>query len=96
MMENTACDLLVAREDERYAIECKVTNKDKKYLDVEQIKNLVEFSKLFGVDPIIAIKFNRNGWHFVRPNQLIKTQKGFVMSLEEIKKSGKPLKNFVE
>jgi len=96
MMENTSCDLLVARKEERYAIECKVTNKDRKYLNTEQIKELVKFSKLFGVNPIIAIKFNRNGWHFVNPSRLVKTQKGFVMSLEGIKKSGQPLKNFVE
>lgn len=86
MMENTACDLLVGRKDAKYAIECKVTKNDKKYFDVEQIKNLIEFSNLFGVNPLIAIKFNHKGWFFTHPNQLAKTKKGMVISLEDIRK----------
>lgn len=88
MLENTACDLLAGRKDIKYAIECKVTKDNKKYFDTEQIKDLIEFSDLFGVEPLIAIKFNRRGWFFTHPQQLLRTNKGMVISLEEIKGRG--------
>lgn len=90
MMENTYCDLMAGSKEKKiaYAIECKVTKNDKKYFDPEQIKNLIEFSSLFGVNPLVAIKFNRKGWHFIHPDQLTKTGKGMVISLEDIKKKG--------
>lgn len=88
MMENTACDLLAGKKDAKYAVECKVTKDTKKYFAAEQIKNLVEFSDLFGVEPLVAIKFNRKGWFFIEPEKLFKTNKGLVISLEDIQKLG--------
>ena len=88
MLENTSCDLLAGRKDRKYAIECKVTKDNKKYFDSEQIRNLVEFSALFGVEPLIAIKFNRKGWFFAHPETLSRTNKGMAISLEEIQGRG--------
>ena len=88
MLENTSCDLLAGRKDRKYAIECKVTKDNKKYFDSKQIRNLVEFSALFGVEPLIAIKFNRKGWFFAHPETLSRTNKGMAISLEEIQGRG--------
>jgi len=91
MMENTSCDLLAGKKDVKYAVECKVTKNNAKYFDPEQIKNLMEFSGLFGVTPLIAIKFNRKGWFFTNPDNLSKTEKGLVISLEDIRQKGMTL-----
>ncbi|MCS7134582.1 MAG: Holliday junction resolvase Hjc [Candidatus Pacearchaeota archaeon] len=86
MMKETSCDLLAGNGKEKYAIEVKISSKEKKYIEKKQIENLREFSKKFGAIPLIAIKFLRKGWFFLRPEQLKKTKKGFVALLEEGKK----------
>ena len=91
MMENTSCDLLAGKKDVKYAVECKVTKNTSKYFDSGQIEELIKFSNLFGVTPLIAIKFNRKGWFFTNPDNLSKTEKGLVISLEDIRQKGMTL-----
>jgi Holliday junction resolvase len=88
-----SCDLLAGNKKKGYAIEVKTSRKMKKYLDKEQVKNFLEFSDKFGLTPLFAIKFMRQGWFFVKPEYLEKTGKAYVASLENIRlKSIKLLK----
>lgn len=80
-----SCDLLAGNGKNKYVIEVKTSRKEKKYLSKEQINEFKIFAEKFGLDAVIAIKFLRNGWLFVKPEDLEKTDKAFVISLERAK-----------
>lgn len=91
MISESACDLFAGNGSKRYAIEVKIASSNKRYFNKEQIQELITFSKQFGLIPLIAIKFLRQGWWFVKPNQLDKTGKAFVISLDKAKRIGQNL-----
>ena len=79
-------DLLVGNKIRRLAIEVKYINDDKKYFPKEEIKQLVNFSKYFGAEPWVAIKFFRTNWVFVNPEDLDETEKNLVFYKKNISK----------
>lgn len=89
MMENTSCDLLAGKKGNKYAIECKATKNPNKYITKEQINDFLVFSEIFGLTPIIAIKFNRKGWYFLSPEHLEDTGKYWALSLKRAEEKGK-------
>ena len=91
-----SCDLLAGNAIHRYAIECKTSRASKKYLNKEQIEEFATFAKKFGLIPLLALRFARQGWFFISPDKLDKTKKGLAISLEEIKKRGKSFEELVK
>ena len=89
MMENTSCDLIAGKTGKKYAIECKATKSKNKYIKKEQINDFLVFSEIFGLTPVIAIKFNRKGWYFVNPEHLEDTGKYWALSLKTAEEKGK-------
>jgi len=96
MISETSCDLFAGNRKKKYAIEVKISSKNKRYLNKEQIKKLIEFSKDFGLTPLVAVKFLRKGWFFIDPKKLEKTNKGLAISIDDIKKKGKSFEEFVK
>lgn len=88
VMDETACDLIAGKFHKKYAIEVKSCKTKKRYISSQQIEEFLVFSEIFGLKPIIAIRFNREGWFFLNPKQLEKTKKGLAISLENAKKKG--------
>lgn len=84
-----SCDLLAGKGRKKFCIECKTTKKNKKYLDKKQIENFLIFSEIFKLKPILAVRFNREGWFFLHPKYLEQTKKGLAISLELARKKGK-------
>lgn len=80
-----SCDLLAGNSQTGYAIEVKTSRKEKKYLSKEQMQSFLEFSNKFGLMPLLAIKFMRQGWFFVKPEHLEDTGKGLAISIEKAK-----------
>src|SRR3989338_40531 len=79
-------DLLVGNGKRYLAIECKSIKTKAKYLEDEQIKELIEFSKRFGAEAWIGLRFNHIGWYFIQPHKLEKTKNGtLIASLEFLK-----------
>jgi len=91
-----SCDLLAGNAKHRYAIECKTSRATKKYLNKEQIKEFATFAKKFGLMPLLAVRFTRQGWFFISPDKLDKTRKGLAISLEKIKRKGKSFEQLVK
>lgn len=89
ILPDPSCDLIAGKQRKKYCIEVKSCKKKKKYLDREQIENFMLFSEIFGLKPILALRFNREGWFFVYPKQLEKTKKGLAIDLETARKKGK-------
>lgn len=64
-----APDLLVGGKGRVLAIECKA-GKDSRYIKKDQVEELLEFSTRFGAEPWIGIRFDREGWQFVKIDHL--------------------------
>src|SRR3989344_1908162 len=90
-------DILVGNGKKYLAIECKSTKTKAKYLEPEQIKELIEFSKRFGAEPWIGLRFNNLGWYFIQPHKLEKTKTGtLIASLEFLQKNGLRFENLIK
>ncbi|MFW5846581.1 MAG: Holliday junction resolvase Hjc [Nanoarchaeota archaeon] len=93
-MENADCDLLAGKKGKKFAIEVKSSKKPIKYISKEQIDRFVTFSEIFKLYPVIALRFNREGWFFIHPKEMKKTQKNWSINLEQAKKKGKRFTQF--
>lgn len=94
VMEKSDCDLIVGKIGKKYAIEVKSTSSSSKYISKEQIEDFLIFSEIFGLVPVIAVRFNREGWFFLSPSELKDAGKNFVIELEELRKNGKRFSQF--
>lgn len=89
MMENTACDLIAGKPRKKYCIEVKSCKKPVKYITKKQVEDFIIFSQIFGLKPVIAVRFNREGWFFLNPKYLEDSGKYWKISLEKARKKGK-------
>jgi Holliday junction resolvase len=75
-------DILVGKPGRVLAIECK-SGKTVRYVEKDQIDELNEFSKRFGADALIGVRFDRKGWYFLRSEQMKITNRGaYAVSLK--------------
>jgi len=93
-MENAECDLIAGKKGKKFAIEVKSSKKPVKYISKKQIENFMVFSEIFGLKPVIALRFNREGWLFINPKNLRNTGENFAITLEEAKSKGKKFAQF--
>ncbi|MCX6742238.1 MAG: Holliday junction resolvase Hjc [Candidatus Pacearchaeota archaeon] len=84
-MPEPSCDLLAGNGEQSYAIEVKTSRDKRRYITKEQMTDFVHFAKKFGVQPILAFKFLRTEWLFVKPEHLEDTGKNFAISIEKAK-----------
>jgi holliday junction resolvase Hjr len=87
-MRYPCADILAANKLRRLAIEAKTSKEHKKYLSKEEINQLKEFSGLYGAEPWIAVRFDRNEWLFINIEDLKESEKSFMISLEEAQAKG--------
>jgi len=88
-MQYPSPDIIAHRPGISLAIECKATRQTYKYLEKEEIQQLIEYSIKAGITPLIAVRFPRQPWYFLSPEQLKETEKFHMISLEEAQKKGK-------
>ncbi len=61
-----ACpDLIASNGSQIFAIECKACAEAKRSIHSNQVNQLIEFSKVFGATPLVAVKINNRGWFFL-------------------------------
>jgi len=56
----------------------------------------MRFSLMLGLSPVIAVKFNYQGWIFLEPSVLEDTGKYWAVSLENAQKNGNKFGQFFE
>lgn len=81
-------DVIAGNKQKKLAIECKTTAGDYQYLTKEEVAELIQFSQRFDAEPWIGMKFTREGWFFIKPENLTETNKNFTISRDEIKQKG--------
>lgn len=90
MMENADCDILAGKKGKgKYAIEAKSSKRTTKYITKDQIGRFVAFAEIFGLKPVIAIRFNKIGWFFLHPKFLQDSGKNWVINLKICREKGK-------
>jgi len=93
-MENADCDIIAGKKGRKYCIEAKSSKKPVKYLTKEQVNRFVIFSQIFGLKPVIAVRFNRLGWFFLNPKDMEDSGKNWVVNLDVATKKGKRFSQF--
>jgi len=76
-------DIVAMKLNKLYAIECKVSKTDYQYIPKEDIQQLKLFAETAQAIPIIAVKFNRQGWTFLFLHNLKETDKNFMIPRAE-------------
>ena len=95
--DNSPCDILAAKAGRKgFAVEAKSSKKTTIYISREQIEDFILFSSMIGLKPVIATRFNREGWIFVDPKHLKDTGKYWAVSLETAKEKGERFGQFFE
>lgn len=95
--DESPCDLIVGKIGRRgYTIEAKSSKKPIIYIKKQQIEDFLLFSSTIGLSPVIALRFNYEGWLFITPEQLRDSGKYWAVSLEYAKESGKRFGQFFD
>jgi Holliday junction resolvase len=81
-------DIVAGIQTRKLAVECKATKDTSYYFTKEEVDQLKEFSEKFGAEPWLAIRFNGMKWFFFNPEDLRKTEKSLMISLEYAKTKG--------
>lgn len=87
--DDSPCDIIAAKAGKKgCTIEAKSSKKSTIYITKQQIEDFVLFSTLLGLDPVIALRFNYEGWLFLEPKNLRDTGKNWAVTLKEAKEKG--------
>lgn len=82
-------DIIVGNGKRRLAIECKSLGNTIKYFKNQELAELLEFSKKFGAEAWVGIRFDHIGWFFLQPDKLELSSKGTPsISVSEAKLKG--------
>ena len=93
-MDNADCDLIAGRKGYKYSIEVKSSKRPVKYISKDQLNRFIIFSEIFGLEPVVALRFNREGWLFVNPKDFRDSGKNWAINLKEAKEKGKKFAQF--
>ena len=95
--DDSPCDLIAAKLGKKgFVVEVKSTKKSTIYITKQQIEDFIIFSNIIGLKPIIAARFNYNGWLFVNPSELQDTGKYYALSLKIAEEKGQRFSQFFE
>ena len=74
-------DVIASNGNRVMAVECKSTKHKYQYFDPEQVRQLMEFARIFKAEAWLAVKFSTD-WKFFKPEDLKQTGKAFVVTKE--------------
>ena len=98
--ENTFCDLIAGKKGNKaYAIEAKSSKSPRIYITKQQISDFIQFCDVMGLTPVVAARFNREGWLFINPfdpDQLEDSGTNWVVNLKNAKEKCKKFGQFFE
>jgi Holliday junction resolvase len=81
-------DIICGNTTRRIAIECKSTKDKFKYLTKKEVEDLIFFSKKFGTESWIGVRFDNINWFFLNPEDLFETDKNYKIDIESAKRKG--------
>jgi Holliday junction resolvase len=91
-----SADLIVGNSHKKMIIECKAIADERKYFDKEEIDQLQQFSAIFGAEALIALRFDRKPWAFLRIHDLEQTGKCYMADAEIVEKKSKSFEEIIQ
>ena len=89
-------DIIAGNFSKKLAIECKSTKAKNQYITKEQAEGLERFSQIFGAEPWVGVRFNKEQWYFMPLKEIKQTEnKNLVIKLKEAKLLGITLNELV-
>ena len=82
-----APDLIALKPEKKLAFECKAWASKNLTIPAQQMEELLKWCKRAGIDAIIAWKFPRKGWYFLKPKAFHKTPKAYAISKKDAEKN---------
>lgn len=86
-------DLIVGNNARKLAIEVKRPGNKYQHLDKKEIEDLEEFSRLFGAEAWVAVKFK--DWFFLTLEDLNKTENNYSITKETAERKGLSFKQLI-
>ena len=83
-----SADIIASNRLRKLVIECKASGDKSRYLTKEEVNQFKLFSELFGAEPWIAIKFDREDWSFLHLEDLKDTGSNLLVSKDIAKNKG--------
>ena len=87
-MKYPAPDIIANKQGIMLAIECKTTKEQQQYLEKREVEELKEYAKKAGARPLVAVKFKKESWYFLNPEDLNETEANCVITTEKAKLRG--------
>lgn len=81
-------DLLASNRSRSIAVECKASKYNHIYLYKEEVEELIQFASIFGSEPWIGVRFDKQPWFLIPASDLKETPKRFRVDLEGVKLRG--------
>jgi len=72
-------DIIASNGKNLFLIECKYSSEDSVYLPTQEVADLQSVAEKFAATPLIGSRFSKQGWLFVSPKDLPRTQKFVVV-----------------
>ena len=95
--DESPCDIIAGKIGKKgVTVEAKSSKGPYIYIKKAQIEDFLKFSHMIDLDPVLAVRFNREGWLFLKPEMLKDSGVNLVMSLENAKQHGKRFGQFFE
>ncbi len=81
-------DIIASNNIRRLAIEVKSTKRSTLYIPKDEVDALLSFSRMFGAEPWIAVRFVRTDWLFLSTDDLKATAGNYSTSQGNAKEKG--------
>jgi len=81
-------DVIAGNAARKLAIEAKVTTDSAKYFTKQEIDELQFFCNRFGCEAWVAVRFFRKPWRFISLEDLRRTERSCVVTLEDAERKG--------
>ncbi len=82
-------DLIAGNKNNLLAIECKSSRGLSRNLPKVEIDQLIKFSEIINAKPVLAMRFDKNGWYFLDAKKTPLNKKGnYTISLKLCQEKG--------
>ncbi len=87
-LTNAECDIIVASKKKAYCIESKSTRKGGVYIPKDRMIKFLKFAEDTNFTPLVALRFIRESWIFVKPEQFNSDGNTYGITLKKAKQGG--------
>ncbi|MFT7615205.1 MAG: Holliday junction resolvase [Candidatus Woesearchaeota archaeon] len=86
--QTPSTDILAGNTRSVYSFECKSVKGNSRYISKSQIADFLVFSRKFGAQPFIAVRFSRKPWKFMLCEDLHETPGNFGFNRDLVERKG--------